>query len=133
MNGVLHATGNNIGFLNAVNEGVWILQSTPTTTYAPNFTLSSDVRLKRDMRVINDALAAIEQLSGYTFSFQHEPDVRRVGVSAQDVLRVLPEAVDVRNDGTLGVSYDNLVPLLIQGMKELHAKVRRLEAQLAYG
>jgi hypothetical protein len=41
-----------------------------------------------------------------------------VGVIAQEIERVLPQAVVDRNDGYKGVNYEKIVPLLIQAIKE---------------
>jgi uncharacterized protein YukE len=54
----------------------------------------------------------------------------QVGVIAQEVQQVLPEAVESYN-GALAVKYDKLVPLLIEAVKELTNKVSSLEQQLA--
>ena len=54
-----------------------------------------------------------------------------VGVSAQEVQRVLPSAVVPApiDDKYLTVHYDRLIPLLIEAIKELTAKVERLEGK----
>jgi hypothetical protein len=54
---------------------------------------------------------------------------RRQGVLAQQVMAVMPEAVVTppTADGFMSVAYGNLVALLIEGMKELSARIDRLE------
>ena len=55
-----------------------------------------------------------------------------MGVIAQEVQAVAPEVVrQSADDGTLSVSYGNMVGLLIEAVKELSDKVKALEAQLA--
>ena len=46
-----------------------------------------------------------------------------VGVLAQEVETVLPEAVMTRPDGTMAVDYEKIVPLLIEAIKELRAEL----------
>ena len=46
---------------------------------------------------------------------------------AQQVQTVLPEAVTERSDGTLAVKYDQLIPLLIEAIKEQNDKIVRLQ------
>ena len=56
---------------------------------------------------------------------------RRLGVIAQEVQRVLPELVvgDAEPDAMLGVEYDGLIPVLIEGVKELRRQVAELLAE----
>jgi hypothetical protein len=50
---------------------------------------------------------------------------------AQDVQKILPEAVHTQDDGTLGLQYDGLIPLLVAGIKEQQEVIKNLEARLA--
>ena len=100
---------------------------------------SSDARLKENVQPIPDALDSIDKINGVTFDWtadflkdQGEEDgyfVRKhdVGVIAQEIQAVLPEAVAEREDGYLAVKYDRIVPLLIQAIKELKAEVETLK------
>ena len=45
-----------------------------------------------------------------------------VGVLAQEIEEILPEAVVTRPDGYKAVKYEKLIPLLIQAIKELKAR-----------
>ena len=51
----------------------------------------------------------------------------QVGVIAQEVEKVLPEVVADRDDGYKAVRYEQMVPLLIEAIKELNQKVKDLE------
>jgi len=92
---------------------------------------SSDRRLKTDIEIIKDPLKKIDALSGVTFNWNSNSDkpldTREAGVIAQDVEAVLPEVVTTRKDGMKAVQYDKIIPLLIEGIKELkktsHPKV----------
>lgn len=91
-----------------------------------DFILSSDARLKTNLVPLTSALDAIDRIDAYRYT--HLRHARQeVGVIAQEVREVLPEAVSESDDGTLGVSYDRLVPLLLAAVKELSAKVKQLE------
>lgn len=85
----------------------------------------SDARYKKDLTQIPHALQKVTQLTGYTYARTDLPATapRKVGVIAQDVQTVLPEAVLSDPDGVLSVSYDNLVPLLIESVKDLKKEV----------
>jgi len=96
----------------------------------------SDARLKNFRGVIPDALTKVLHLSGYYFtendvakSLGYTNDKIQVGVSAQEVQSVLPEIVVAApiSDKYLTVQYEKLVPLLIEAIKELSAKVDKLQ------
>jgi hypothetical protein len=108
----------------------------------------SDKRLKTVSGKIENALDKVGKLSGvyYTLndtakSFGYDSDEEQVGVLAQEVEAVLPQIVkpapfdlDENNNSKSGenyktVQYDKLVPLLIEAIKELEAKVAALEAK----
>ena len=101
----------------------------------------SDERLKTDIVGITNALDKVNSLSGFTYTWtewaseqgnQFDRSKRHVGVSAQEVQKVLPEAVAPApfNDEYLTVKYDKIVPLLIEAIKELSDKVSALEDKL---
>jgi len=84
---------------------------------------TSDIRYKKDLAPIADALNKVASLTGYTYLRTDAPfteSLRQAGVVAQEVLPVLPEAVHQDpQSGTLSVSYDALIPLLLESIKEL--------------
>jgi hypothetical protein len=105
---------------------------------------ASDERLKNNIQLIPDALNKINSLRGVTFEWNQEiyetSRTTDIGVIAQDIQAVLPDAVTLApfdtnfDDGTsksgedyLTVYYEKIIPLLIEGMKELSAKVSALE------
>lgn len=97
---------------------------------------SSDSRLKDNVHVISNALAALENVNGYEFTFNDKANEALVGKSAygviaQEVEASLPHAVVDREDGFKGVSYDQLVGVLVQAVKELKAQVDELKAKIA--
>jgi hypothetical protein len=85
---------------------------------------SSDERLKTDFKVLDSALDKVCQLTGYTFMRKDEDSAKRyVGMIAQDVHKVLPEAVNIDHNGFFSVSYGNVVALLVEAIKELKQKL----------
>ena len=90
---------------------------------------SSDARLKDDITPIEDPLNKVQSLSGntYTWNEKSNKEGEDVGVIAQEVQEVLPEAVTVRGDGYLAVDYHKIIPLLVEAVKELTEKVATLE------
>jgi len=99
----------------------------------------SDERLKTNIQPLENALDKVLQLSGFTYTFNQiagslgfNTEDTHVGVSAQQVQVVLPEAVKpapVSGD-YITVQYEKIVPLLIEAIKELSAKVDALEKKI---
>ena len=101
---------------------------------------ASDIRLKKNIEPIENALDKVCKLHGFTYNFNEiayglgfTTEERVAGVSAQDVQAVLPEAVKPApaSPDYLTVQYEKLVPLLIEAIKELNAKVEKLEQKLS--
>jgi Chaperone of endosialidase len=78
----------------------------------------SDARLKKEKRPVADALMKLSQLRGMTYQLIGE-DRRRAGLLAQDVQRVLPEAVTEGEDGFLCLAYGDVLALVVEAIKQL--------------
>lgn len=110
-----------------------------------SWTALSDVRLKKNIVPIRGALALITQLRGVRYnwrpirersigkSFKLPAGVPQVGFIAQELKRVLPEAVSVANEkgGTMSVAESKVVPVLVEAVKELQAINARQAMALA--
>jgi hypothetical protein len=98
-------------------------------TATGNVTAYSDIRLKEDIKPIENAVSKVQQLTGntYTRNDLKDPDRRYGGVIAQEVEVVLPEAVGESDDGTKTVDYNALIALLVESVKELKAEVEELK------
>jgi hypothetical protein len=100
------------------------LSATGNVSTTATFIETSDERLKTDITKIDDGLSKVNQISGYTFN---KGDTRHAGVIAQEIQKVLPEAVSERDDGYLAVAYTNIIGLLVESIKDLDKKVTALE------
>jgi hypothetical protein len=97
-------------------------------------TTISDERLKENIQPIEDALSKVGQLNGVTFTYKADGK-ESAGLIAQDVEKVLPSAVRESelplqmNDGKdyKVLQYDQTIGLLVESIKELTAKVEKLE------
>ncbi|OUU52335.1 MAG: hypothetical protein CBC25_03330 [Pelagibacteraceae bacterium TMED65] len=100
---------------------------------------ASDDRLKDKKDNIENALDKVKSLNGFHFNWNDEAshlgdefDMNKdmVGVSAQEVEQVLPEAVRPApvNDKYKTVQYEKLVPLLIEAIKDLNAEIEELKS-----
>lgn len=101
---------------------------------ATNVTVPSDARLKENIVNIERARELLRALNGVHYTWKKDAQAKfgtttggDVGLLAQDVQKVLPEAVITLPDGTMTVSYDKVVPLLVEALKAQDEKLRQLE------
>ena len=128
--GTLNVNGNTT--LGDTNSDVTTVNGELRVTQDITAFYTSDQRLKDNITPIPDALNKVISISGNTFDWNEksEKEGSDVGVVAQEILEVLPEAVTTRENGYLAVRYEKLVPLLIEAIKELSNKVEYLEQKL---
>ena len=95
-------------------------------TFNDNVTAYSDERLKDNIKTIENGLDKVEQLRGVTYTRNEKENI---GVIAQEVEKILPEIVLTADDemGTKSVDYSRLTAVLIEAVKDLSAKVKKLE------
>ena len=91
---------------------------------------SSDERLKDNITYIHRPIDKINKIGGYKFTWNDKQDAylgKDIGVLAQEIEAVLPEIVTTRGSGYKAVKYEKIVPLLIEGIKELDKKIKDIE------
>ena len=142
------ATGNGLSGGTITSTGTLTMSGSYSGSFAATSNItaySSDERLKHFKGKIDNALDKVDQLNGYYFEWN---DVAKsldggksfkegmeVGVSAQEIEKVLPEVVTeapIVKIENLDVDYktvyyDKIVPLLIEAIKELRAEVKELK------
>ena len=112
---------------------------------------SSDKRLKKNVKIISNPLDKLNVLSGFTYDWSLDKcseagfkpkDEKQIGVFAQDVQSVIPQAVkpapfDTDNEGLsisgdnyLTVQYEKIVPLLIESIKEQQKQIEELRNEV---
>jgi hypothetical protein len=100
----------------------------------------SDERLKENILPITNSLSVIKNLQGVSYDWKYKPTTRQVGLLAQQVESQIPEVVKEYDLPFTGgpksdtpyktVSYQLLVPHLIESIKELNARIEDLESLL---
>jgi hypothetical protein len=90
---------------------------------------SSDERLKDNITCISDSNNIINSLNGYCFDWndKSEREGSSTGLMAQEVQKVLPNAVCERDNGYLAVDYIQLIPVMVEELKRLNKIVSKLE------
>lgn len=150
-NNELYYTAANVGIgTNIPAEKLHVVGQIVATNKITSF--YSDERLKTDIELIPDPLNIIEQLNGFYYkpnelanSFGIESNHRELGLSAQEVKKVLPELVDLapldiardKNDNIvsksgenyLTVSYDKMIPVIIESIKKLNSEIKLLKEE----
>ena len=96
--------------------------------------LTSDRRLKSDIEKLG-GINKILSLTGYSYRF-NDSEERSAGLLAQEVQRVLPEAVSQDDNGYLSLDYNAVIALLVNAVKDqqemidiLAEQVKRLSQQ----
>ena len=132
LRGYVYANSSNeIGFLNT--SGSWSLRcdNSGNVTATADLIAYSDARLKENIETIDNALQKVVSLRGVSYNrIDTEDKSTKLGLVAQEVKAVLPEVVYEQEDGILGVSYGNIVGVLIEAMKEQQAMIETLEAKI---
>jgi len=95
---------------------------------------SSDPRLKKNKKKIENPLKILDKINGYTFDWKNY--AKNVGthlvgsdygVMADEIEEVMPELVHDRENGYKGVKYEKIVPLLIECIKEQQVQINQLK------
>jgi hypothetical protein len=90
-------------------------------------TENSSIRYKKDIVQIENGLEKVLQLSGVTYT-KINNEQKEAGVIAEEVAKILPEAVGFDTEGRPdSVSYGRLTALLIEAIKDLKKEIDELK------
>ena len=117
---------SNVSRFSVDNSGNGVFSGDITAYGSP-----SDIALKENVDVIDNALEKVNQLKGITYDLKSDGN-RLTGLVAQDLKEVLPEAVYTHKDietkeEHLAIRYGNTVGLLVEAIKELSEEVKTLK------
>ena len=91
----------------------------------------SDIRLKENIKPIKNPLGKIKKLKGITFDWKKSESILDIkedyGFIAQDVQKVIPELVRKNENELLSMRHQGVIPILVEAIKELEARVKELE------
>ena len=93
---------------------------------AQDFNSTSDITLKENIVQIENPLDILENLTGIKFNWKNTHEVS-YGLSAQEVEKVLPDIVKIREGGLKGVNYLNIIAILIESVKELKKEIEDIK------
>ena len=127
---VLQPGGGNVGIGTGTTAPAHKLHVNGTVAGVGPYVDASDLRYKRGIRPIADALAKVLSLRGVTFDWRREefPALnfavgRSVGFVAQEVEQAVPEVVTRDAEGFRSVAYSHLTPVLVEAVKEQQAQI----------
>jgi hypothetical protein len=110
--------------------------------FGTDWIATSDCRLKTNIQPISNALSTVTQLQGVCYNMCDDVcNENRIGLIAQDVIKVLPEIVSHSEpneddskygitDEKLGIKYDKITAILIESTKELYYKIIELNDKI---
>ena len=124
--GTIYDMNNNAYYLDMNNTGDSLKVAGDVVAF-----VSSDKRYKDNIVNISNPLDKLNKINGVSFVWNEtshkETGKKDIGVIAQEIEEVLPEIVETRDNGYKAVDYPKLTALLIEAVKELSDKVKKLE------
>jgi len=106
------------------------------TVYSAGGYSSSDARYKRNVHALDGSLDTVRAMRGVSFEWDRArwqdhnfPEGRQIGFIAQEVETVLPAAVVTDPHGFKAVSYQSVVPVLVEAVKALETRNERMAAE----
>ncbi len=106
------------------------------TVAANGVALTSDARFKTNIHGLSGSLESVMKLRGVSFDWKRDEfadrnfsDQPQIGLIAQEVEKVFPELVTKDSQGYRAVEYQNLVPVLIEAIKEMKTENDELKVK----
>ncbi len=103
--------------------------------WASGYFADSDEKFKKNIRKIEKGIETIQQLEGKTYLWNKEKDRNfdggiHSGFIAQELEKVLPHIVITGEDGNKAVNYIEIIPYLVEAIKEQQLQINDLKSQL---
>jgi hypothetical protein len=118
---VLNWTGSSLNVIGNIN--------TTGLITALNFKALSDITLKENINPLENPLDKINKIDGYSYNLKNKPSQKQWGVVAQQLekQKELEHLVDENNKGQKVVDYNQIIPLLVESIKELTKELNYLK------
>ena len=129
-------SSGNAGQIGAAFNGVVRLDVNGATKGLAFFA-TSDKKFKKDIKPIENALATVEAIDGKTYLWNRESfkdknfdEGGHSGFIAQELEKVLPHLVATYENGDKAINYMELMPYLVEAIKEQQTQINDLKAQI---
>ena len=106
-------------------DGVYVSGDLTATGFVDS---ASDIKLKRNIKTIDNALDKVLQLRGAEYNRIDKDNQHEIGVIAQEVEKIIPEVV--HGEDTKTVSYGNMVAVLIEAIKEQNEVINKMKKEI---
>ena len=113
-------------------SNAFIVRYDGSATLSGDLTINSDMRLKSNIISLTGALSKLLEIDGKTYTMKSNEKDTKIGLLAQDVLKVFPELVKTANNSeeTLSVNYQGLIPVLINAIKEQQKQLKKIKEEI---
>lgn len=144
---VLKPSWSNSARIGLSSNKIWVTYS--TYLYYDYLIDFSDINIKENIRSIESPLDAIRQVTGIQYDlkrdyFSDSPEEKidelveegknKYGVVAQELKEVLPDLVVYNEEAKLyGVNYVEMIPILVEAIKEQQMQIEELQATVGSG
>lgn len=121
-----------------------ITNNTPQTFYVlgsgliytnAGMVINSDSRFQQTLSEIENPTETLGHISGFYYNYtdngaKGDENKRAVGFSAQEIEKVLPEAVETDENGIMYINYESLTVFLVEAVKEQQKEIENLRSIL---
>ena len=116
----------NVG-IGQTNPSTYKLDVTGTIRATGDVIAYSDIRVKENIKTIDNALDKVKALRGVEYNKIDNPE-KSIGVIAQEIEEVIPEVVREDDQGMKSVAYGNITAVLIEAIKEQQKQIDELKS-----
>lgn len=97
---------------------------------ATSWSSISDMRLKTNVKTLTNVLENISHIRGVTFNWKEGNQDEQIGFIAQEIEKVFPQVISKNEDDHLAIRYTELIPVLLQAIKEQQKQIETLEERI---
>lgn len=120
-----------------INPGGTAKLKVSGTTWSTGFYATSDKNFKKELKLIESPLEKIQKLEGKTYLWNKEENKEmgfdtglHSGFIAQELEKVLPHLVATGSDGSKAVNYMELMPYLVEAIKDQQNQIKEQQSQI---
>ena len=118
------------GAVNLAHYGSTKLETTSSgITVTGDVNSTSDITMKSNVETLQDVVSLVKQLNGVKFTWK-DSNQASIGVIAQELETVLPELVQTNSEGLKTVTYNGLIGVLIEAIKEQQTEIDLIKQSL---